>query len=173
MTKVGDCYDFSSSGTLSTFGIGGSAIASDHPEFFAASPVLQGASPAEITIVRAGLLSLGEKKVRKFEGVQVRKVQIQGHAYFIAERHSTAHRSLGIAFSIGRIEHGRFELIRWNDGGGEDGDTVESALGVIRLKSGREFLVTTESDPEGQRFYAYGIKGGRLQIVFKGGGSSC
>jgi hypothetical protein len=173
VTKIGDCFNFSSSGTLNASAIGGSAIASDHPEFFEASPALQDASSAEITIVRTGLLSLGEKKVRGFEGILVRKVQIEGLAYFIAERRSTAHRSLGIVFSIGRIEHGRFELIRWNDEGGEDGDTVESVLGVIGLKSGHEFLVTTESDPEGQRFYAYGIKDGHLQIIFKGGGSSC
>jgi hypothetical protein len=173
VTKIGDCYGFSSDGILTTTAIGGSAIASDHPELFNASPVLQSASPAELAIVRTGLLNLGKDKIRRFEGVRVRKVQIEGQSYFIAERHSTPQRSLGIVFSIGRIEHGRFELIRWNDEGGEDGDTVENALGVIRLKSGREFLVTTESDPEGQRFYAYGIKDGRLQIVFKGGGSSC
>ena len=76
-------------------------------------------------------------------------------------------------FAIGKIEQRRFEILRWNEEGGEDGDTVETALGVIRLKGGRDFLVTTESDPEGQGFYAYGVIKGRLVIVFKGGGSGC
>ena len=171
--KLDDCYDFWSTGTLSSGNTGDAAIASDHLALFDTSPAWQNASRSEIAIVRAGLLGLGPKKVKEFDGVQVRKIQIEGQMYFVAERHSTTHRRYGIVFSIGRIEQGRFDLVRWNDEGGEDGDTVESALGVIRLKNGREFLITTESDPEGQTFYAYGIRNGHLQIVFQGGGSSC
>jgi hypothetical protein len=171
--KLDDCYGFSSTGSLSSSVTGDAAIASDHPTLFDTSPTWQSTSRSEIAIVRAGLLRLGPKKVKEFDGVQVRKIQIDGQMYFVAERHSTAHRSSGIVFSIGRINQGHFYLLRWNEEGGEDGDTIESALGVIRLKNGREFLLTTESDPEGQRFYAYGIRNGRLQIVFRGGGSSC
>ncbi|MGA2277618.1 MAG: hypothetical protein ABSG00_08435 [Terracidiphilus sp.] len=173
LPKLGDCYDFASSGLLSAPGIGTTAIAADSPGLFAAAPAWQSVSAAELAIVRKGLLALGAEKVRNFTGVRVRKVAIEGQTIFVAERHSTAHRQLGIVFAVGRIVDGNFDLMRWNENGGEAGDTVEGALGVIRLKNGREFLITTESDPEGQRFYAYEIKDGRLQIVFEGGGSSC
>lgn len=171
--ELGDCYDFDSSGLLSAPGIGPTAIAADRPGLFTAAPAWQSVSPAERAIVRKGLLALGADKVRNFEGVRVRKVEIEGQTIFVAERHSSAQRQLGIVFALGRIVKGKYDLLRWNKNGGEDGDTVESALGVIRLKNGREFLITTESDPEGQKFYAYEIKDGRLQIVFQGGGSGC
>jgi hypothetical protein len=77
------------------------------------------------------LLGLGPKKVKEFDGVQVCKIQMEGQMYFVAERHFTAHRSSGIVFSIGRIDQGRFDLLRWNEEGGENGDTVESALACI------------------------------------------
>lgn len=171
--KIGDCYGFSSEGLLSASEIGETAIASDVPGFFAVAPAWEVASPSQINIARKGLLRLGAQKIKSFDSVKVLAIRLEGNLYYVAERHSEGDQERGIVFAIGKISHGQFELLRWNPNGGEDGDTVESVLGVIRLKSGREFLITTESDPEGQRFYAYGIKDGRLQIVFQGGGSSC
>jgi len=129
--KLDDCYGFWSTGTLSSGNTGDAAIASDHPALFDTFPAWQNASRSEIAIVRAGLLGLGPKKVKEFDGVQVCKIQMEGQMYFVAERHFTAHRSSGIVFSIGRIDQGRFDLLRWNEEGGENGDTVESALACI------------------------------------------
>jgi hypothetical protein len=172
--EVDECYGFSSEGSPNSNQFGESGVASDAPDEFGQPQAMQSASSNEIRIVRSGLLRLGPSKVKTFEGVSVQKFQIQGKVFFIAQRHYSKVRSeSGIVFSIGGINQGRFELLRWNPGGGEDGDTVESALGVIQLKSGQEFLLTTESDPEGHRYYVYGLRNGRLEIVFKGGGSSC
>jgi hypothetical protein len=173
VTQIGDCYEYSSSGTLSRSQAGNAAIAADAPDLFDTPPKLQTASPSEIAIVHAGLLHLGPQQVQSTSDIQVRKAQLEGETFFIAERHSTAKQQFGIVFAIGRIQQGQFKIARWNEQGGENGDTVESVLGVIRLKNGREFLLTTESDPEGHRFYVYGVKNGMLQMVFKGGGSSC
>ncbi len=172
--KVDECYGFSSEGLPNSSQFGGTAVATDAPDLFVESPVIGSASPSEIGIVRSGLLRLGTSKVKSFGGIRVQKIRLEGSEFFVAQRHYSKERpESGIVFSIGRINQGRFEVLRWNPDGGEDGDTVESALGVVRLKSGKEFLLTTENDPEGHRYYVYGIKNGRLEIVFKGGGSSC
>jgi hypothetical protein len=172
--KIGDCYEFPSEGLPNSYQFGETAVASDAPDLFVESPVIETASPREIKIVRSGLLRLGPARVKTIDGVSIHKFQLQGNDFFLAEHHYSSERSESwIVFSIGRINQRRFEVLRWNPEGGEDGDTVESALGIIRLKTGQEFLLTTQSDPEGHTYYAYGIKNGRLEIVFKGGGSSC
>lgn len=173
ITKLGDCYDFFSSATLDVKTIGDSALASDNPTWFDTSPAIEPASAAEIRIVKTGLLQLGPQKVRSSAGLRIRSVRLERNVYYLAERHSTSHHPYGIAFAIGRIVSGKFEILRWNDNGGEDGDTVETALGAVRLVNGREFLLTMETNPEGRSYYVYGIQQGRLQIVFRGGGSSC
>jgi hypothetical protein len=79
-------------------------------------------------------------------------------------------RSLKRVFAIGTMEQGRFHLLHWKENT-EDED--ERILGTIGLKSGREFLITTVTDPESQRFRVYGIRDGKLAMVYSGGGSSC
>jgi hypothetical protein len=49
----------------------------------------------------------------------------------------------------------------------------ERVLGTIRLKSGRDFLITVVPDPESQSFRVYGIRDGHLALIYSGGGSSC
>lgn len=70
---------------------------------------------------------------------------------------------------IGTMEDGAFHVSHWNDSDGED----EQILGSVRLKSGRDFLVTTVSDSESQSFRVYGIRNGNLTLIYSGGGSSC
>jgi hypothetical protein len=171
--KVDECFEFTSEGLPESYQFGQTAVAADAPDLFTQTLPFEDASPAEIAVIRARPLALGPAKVKSFKGVMVRKLQLEGSALYIAQRHYSMGTESGIVFAIGSIVRGRFELLRWNPLGGEDGDTVESALGVIRLKSGKEFLLTVEHDPEGHVYYAYGLKNGRLAIVFKGGGSSC
>jgi hypothetical protein len=46
-------------------------------------------------------------------------------------------------------------ILHWKENAG---DEDESLLGIIRLKNGREFLITSVRDPEGQWFRVYGIR---------------
>jgi hypothetical protein len=78
--------------------------------------------------------------------------------------------TLKLIFAIGTMERGRFHVLHWKRNI-EDED--ERVLGTIHLKSGRDFLITTVSDPESQQFRVYGIRDGKLVIVYSGGGSSC
>jgi hypothetical protein len=53
------------------------------------------------------------------------------------------------------MSNGGFELVQRKD----KDDEEERFLGAIRLKSGREFIVTAVSDPKGQWFRVYGMRG--------------
>ena len=44
---------------------------------------------------------------------------------------------------------------------------------MIHLKSGKDFLVNSVTDPESYFFRIYGIKDGKLTKVFEGGGGGC
>jgi hypothetical protein len=50
---------------------------------------------------------------------------------------------------------------------------LDDVLGTIHMKSGRDFLITTVSDPDSQSFRVYGMVSGRLALIYSGGGSSC
>ena len=79
-------------------------------------------------------------------------------------------RSTKRIFAIGSMDQGRFHLLHWKQNTEDEGERV---IGTIRLRSGREFLITTAIDPESQRFRVYGIRNGKLAMVYSGGGSSC
>jgi hypothetical protein len=63
-----------------------------------------------------------------------------------------------------------FHLPYWKKNIDQENELV---LGTIHLKNGRDFLVTTVSEPESQSIRIYGLKDGKLTLVFSGGGASC
>ncbi|MBZ5513687.1 MAG: hypothetical protein LAN62_02360 [Acidobacteriia bacterium] len=75
-----------------------------------------------------------------------------------------------LIFAIGTMGGGQFHLLHWKQ---NTEDEEETLLGRICLKNGREFLITAVSDPESHFFRVYGIRAGRLTLIYTGGGSSC
>ncbi len=75
-----------------------------------------------------------------------------------------------LIFAIGALDKGQFRLLHWKQ---NTSDEDEVMLGTIHLTNGRDFLVTSVTDPEGQWFRVYGIQQGKLAMVYSGGGSSC
>ena len=75
-----------------------------------------------------------------------------------------------LIFAIGKMDDGRFQIIHRKE---NVDDEDEDVLGTVHLKNGRDFLVTTVSDPEGQWFRVYGVRNVRLIRVYSGGGASC
>jgi hypothetical protein len=49
----------------------------------------------------------------------------------------------------------------------------EQILGLIHLKTSRDFLVDTISHPEGDFFRIYEVREGKLALIFEGGGGGC
>jgi hypothetical protein len=72
--------------------------------------------------------------------------------------------------NAGRANCPKADVLHWKE---NTRDEEERLLGTIRLKRGREFLITVVTDPESHSFRVYGIRGGHLQLIYSGGGSSC
>jgi hypothetical protein len=86
--------------------------------------------------------------------------------YSIAE----APEHVTLIFAIGTMDQRGFRVLHWKQ---NTEDEEEVVLGTIQLKSGLQFLITVVHDPESQSFRVYGVRGGRLSLVYSGGGSSC
>jgi hypothetical protein len=68
------------------------------------------------------------------------------------------------------MKQSQFHLHYWKN---NVEDENEQILGTVHLKIGRDFLITTTSDPETQIFHIYGIRNGNLTLIFTGGGGGC
>ena len=112
--------------------------------------------------------------------LRIYKVQLEEKSFFVVQRafqdfasdpkYDTGKGAMKFIFAIGSQENGRFQVLYWKD---DIEDEKEQVLGTIHLKSGRDFLITTISDPESQIFHVYGMRNGKLSLVYSGGGSSC
>lgn len=75
-----------------------------------------------------------------------------------------------LIFGLGKMENGQLQVMFWKANVDEE---LEQPVGIIRLKSGREFLVTSVRAPEGQWFRIYGVVGGKVVLILSAGGASC
>ena len=123
--------------------------------------------------VRTLIAELTPKKLDSTKFLRVLSIELEGHGFYVVQRAFSdvpegERRSL--IFGIGVVEPHRFHVLHWKQNT-EDED--ERVLGTIRLKSGRDFLITAVSDPESQSFRVYGIRDGQVTLIYSGGGSSC
>jgi hypothetical protein len=171
-STLNECFGYTGTGTYSGAEIRSSAIAASSIDFFSDSPPPQllhdaGAMPvlkAFAAVVPGGLDSSLNLKVFS--------LRIEGQDLVLVQRSyaEPAGKSLKLIFAIGEVDQSQFHLLRWKQ---NTGDEDEVMLGTIHLTNGRDFLITTVSDPEGQWFRVYGIRQGKLAMVYSGGGSSC
>lgn len=176
--KLSDCYGYSGMGTYSEGEIDSSAIASSVPGLFTqdlspqllkspnSKPILDAISSK----VQGGLSS---RRYFKFYSVHLggrNLIVVQRALQDYANKPNTSSLTLDSIFSIGVIRDGQFKILLFKSNT-EDEDEI--ILGMIRLRNGREYLVTSVHDPEGQWFRVYGIRDGNLRIVYSGGLSDC
>ncbi len=169
---LGDCFEYTGTGTYSSANIETSAIAASSTDLFSDSPAPQllpevTAKPflkAFAAAVPGGLDSTSQLKVFA--------LHLEGQDLALVQRSyaEPAGKSLMLIFAIGAVNQGQFHILHWKQ---NTGDEHEVMLGTVHLTNGRDFLITTVSDPEGQWFRVYGIRQGKLSMVYSGGGSSC
>ena len=174
-TKLSECRDYSGPGTYSGAALANSAIAASSADLFSESEPLRPLSNQDSESIRKALGRLVPQKLDSARWLKVFSLHMQGQDLFIAQRVYTdiaAHTDAryDFVFAIGTRDQGRFRLRRWKV---NTEDEEERILGTIRLKTGRDFLITTVNDPESQWFRVYGMRDGKLTLVFEGGGSSC
>jgi hypothetical protein len=172
-TTLSECFDFSGTGTYSDSVIEKSAIAASSTEVFADSEPLKPSSKEDTLAVRTLLAEQIPKKLDSTKYLRVFSADLEGHGFLIIQRAFTdvpegERRSL--IFGIGVVEPHRFHVFHWKQ---NTQDEDERVLGTIRLKTGRDFLITVVSDPESHFYRVYGIRDGQVTLIYSGGGSSC
>lgn len=175
-TSLGDCFEYSGTGSYSGVNIARSAIAASSTDFFGDSPPPQPLRNAEAKPILNALAALVPWRLDSRLYLRLFSLRFEGRDLILVQRSFSDYATkpeadmLKLIFAIGTMERGRFHVLHWKRNI-EDED--ERVLGTVHLKSGRDFLITTVSDPESQQFRVYGIRDGKLVIVYSGGGSSC
>jgi hypothetical protein len=172
-TTLDECFDFGGTGTYSNGVIEKSAIAASSTEVFAHSEPPKPPSKEDTLAVRTLLAELIPKKLDSTKYLRVFSAELEGHRFLIIQRAFTdgpEDERRNLIFGIGVVEPHRFHVLHWKQ---NTQDQDERVLGTIRLKTGRDFLITVVSDPESHFYRVYGIRDGQVTLIYSGGGSSC
>ena len=169
-TALSECYDYGGPGTYSGAAIVTSAIAANSVDFFGDGPPLQRIGQEEAASIRTALAKLVPKRLDSTEKLKFFALRLEGQNMIVVQRAFRDGTSAAFIFAIGTLGQGRFHILRWKQ---NTEDEKERVLATIHLKSGRDFLITVVNDPESHLFRVYGLRNGRLVMVYSGGGSSC
>lgn len=174
-TTLSECRDYSGPGTYSGATIANSAIAASSADLFAEAAPLRLVSGEKARPISNALGRLVPQKLDSIQWLRVFSFRLEGRDLLVAQRSYAdiaAHTGAryDFVFAVGTMDQGRFHILHWKK---NTEDEEERVLGTIRLKSGRDFLITTANDPESQWFRVYGIRDGHLALIYSGGGSSC
>ena len=182
MSLSDECFGYGGEGTYSDASVRYAAVAASSGDIFTAGRSAKRLTNPEAAEIReAFAMSVGKKLDSKRE-LRVYSVQLEGQDFLVLQRAFQDYAdkpefsppyavNLNFILAIGSMKGGRFILKTWKNQ--INNDENEQILGTIRLKNGREFLLTTISDPETQFFRIYGIREGKLTMVFSGGGGGC
>jgi hypothetical protein len=171
-----ECFGFGGEARITGAPIVRAAIAaSDAAGFVRSAPVQAPGALAERKI-RKAMATLSLQDLSAAARLRLFSFSLEGQPLIVAQRsytemdrrHGRKHSHL--IFAVGRMEKGGFRILFWKK---NVVDEEERVLGVIRLKSGREFLLTTVRDPETSFYRVYSLKGGSVELVFEGGGGGC
>jgi hypothetical protein len=172
-----ECGAFAAgNGTYTGGTIAHSAIAAPSTQLFNGGEALRELTAADKGLVRNVLATLASKKLDSTGHLRYFSLTLEGQPLIVVQRSfedsdpQPESAGLKMIFAIGRMESGRFHILFWKKNIEDDDERI---VGAICLKSGREFLITSVSSPEAQEFRVYGIKDGKLTLVYRGGGGSC
>jgi len=179
-TTLSECFDYSTTDSYTGAEIRATAIATDSPDLFSSGQPATHLPEQEAKVVLRQLKPLIPARLDSIEKLRTYRVQLEGRDFIVIQRalqdfsresrSGTGPEALKFIFGVVAFENGRLQIVHWKK---NIEDENEQVLATIHLKSGRDFLVTTVSDPEGQTFHIYGIRDGKLALIYSGGGSSC
>jgi len=177
---LSECFGYTGSGTYTGPPIRGTAIAASSTEIFTTGPSAERLSNQDAEQVRKALSVFVPAKLDSLKELRVYSLRLEGQDLFVVQRayqdfaskpgYNPQEDHFKFIFAIGAMAEGHFHLLHWKENIEDENELV---LGTIHLKNGRDFLVTTVSNPESQSFRICGLKDGRLTLVFSGGGASC
>jgi hypothetical protein len=179
-TTLSECYGYATSSKYSNGVLRSSAIATDTPSIFAVGTSATRLSEPQSAAVMRQLTPLIPAKLDSDQKLKMYAIQLEGKSFVVVQRafddfasdpkFRTGQNTLKFIFAAGAWDQKHFRIHYWKQ---NIEDENECILGMIHLKSGRDFLITSINDPEGQTFHVYSLRNGKLVLVYSGGGSSC
>jgi hypothetical protein len=173
-----ECFGYGGQGTYSGAPMAYAGVAASSPDIFSRGRSAKRLSSRDAEPVRNAFAATVGKKLDSMKELRIYSLSLEGQELFAVQRAfqdygSTPHGDvqLNFIFAIGRMSNGRFHLLSWQNR--VNTDENEQILGMVHLRSGRDFLVNTVSHPEGQYFRVYGIRDGKPTVVYWGGGGGC
>ena len=175
---LGDCLDFSGRGVYYGPSVRRTAIAASDPSAFQPASALQPLQGAAYRQTLTAFIHAVSVPIHTWQGIRLYRMHWNGQPLVVVERSFTDFASASptvipnvkLLFAIGQMRQGRFHILFWKD---NTNDSNEQVLGAIRLKSGKQFLLTSVNTPQAQFFRVYAMQKGVIRIVFSGGGSTC
>jgi hypothetical protein len=184
--SLGDCFGYEGEGTFFGNSISFAAVAAESDEFFRTGQSARRLGEQDATPIRKALAQVAGNRLDSIKELRVYSVQLEGQNLIVVQRalQDYANRTqfdphqpnydpdlsdLKSVFAIGTMKDGHF--YPQHEMNIDNGN--ELILGTIHMKNGHDFLVTSVNDSESQDFRIYGIRNGKLTLVFSGGGSSC
>lgn len=170
-TTLNECFGYTTAkGAYSGANIATSAIAASSIDFFSDSPAPHALPDAESRPFLKAFAAAVPGGLDSTSHLKVFSVQLEGQDLTLVQRSYVTSGETKLIFAIGKMDQSRFQMLHWKE---NVGDEDEDVLGTVHLRSGRDFLITTVTDPEGQWFRVYGLGQGKLVRIYSGGGSSC
>ena len=181
MTLDDECFGYGGQGIFSGGNIRYAAVAAESTGIFSAGNPAKRLPDQQAEPVRKALAATVGNKLDSTKELLVYSIEMEGQSFFVIQRAYQDYASkpgytpndspnFYFILAIGKMNDGRFQLLHWKENTGDDNEQI---LGLIHLKNGRDFLVNTTSDPEGDSFRIYGVRDGKLVSIFEGGGGGC
>jgi hypothetical protein len=168
--ELDECLSYTEKGTYSGARIATSAIGASSSDSFSDSPAPQQLSSTEAKPFLKAFAAAVPGGIDSTSHLKAFSLRLEGQDMTVVQRSYVEPAGTKLIFAIGKMDQGIFQILYWKK---NVGDEDEAVVGTVHLKNGCDFLVTTVTDPEGQWFRVYGIRQGKLVMVYSGGGSSC
>jgi hypothetical protein len=176
-----ECFGMGGRGKFSAGAIRSAAVAAESADLFSAGAPAHRLTESDAAPMRKALANAVGRKLDTTKELRVCSVNIEGHDLLIFQRAfqdwsskpaCTGRNSLDFeeVFALGSMDNGKFQILHWKENTQDDNEQI---LGVIHLRGGHDFLVSTSSNPEGNDYRVYGYRNGKLLIIFRGGGGGC
>jgi hypothetical protein len=176
-----DCFSYDGEGTLSGAAIRFAGVGASSDDIFRSGPPARRLSGAGTEQVLNAYEAVAGDTLDSPKELHVYSVEIEGRQFFVIQRafedysEKPEYKTENLAdlypiLTIGTMQGGKFRMLIWKEKGS---DEQEEIIGLIHLKNGRDFLIDSVTDPETFSYRIYGIRNGKLALVFKGGGGGC
>lgn len=177
METPGDCPGLGGRGSYSGARITESVIAASSTSLFASNIPPQTLGDTASTAVLKALGPLIPDRLDSGKYLHVFALRFEGKDFLLVQRSridiedKLEADKLVPVFAIGTLHNGQFEIFIWKEK--EDWNVDERMMATIRLKNGRDLLITKVVDEETYKFRVYGLLHGKLTTIYSGGGGGC